>query len=221
MITDGVPRHHCLVSPSPTAIWDGHAPVGQPGLADPSALPAIARVGVAERARVEAMVVGHYRFVWRLLRWLGVPRSELDDVTQEVFSLAMQRIEQILAGSERSYLFGVALRKAAAARRAAGAFAAIVDLEHHETAASEPLPDQKVEQEQARASLHEVLQAMPEELRLVFALFELEELEIPEIAQLLQIPVGTVGSRLRRAREEFSRQACRVRARLAFPGRER
>jgi DNA-directed RNA polymerase specialized sigma24 family protein len=41
--------------------------------------------------------------------------------------------------------------------------------------------------------------------------FELEELEIPEIAAALEIPIGTVGSRLRRAREKFQEGLERVR----------
>ena len=50
------------------------------------------------------------------------------------------------------------------------------------------------------------------ELRTVFVLFELEELSAPEVAGLTGLPVGTVASRLRRAREEFQLAARRVRA---------
>lgn len=221
MITDPLPRHHPYVPPTPTATWDGESPVGDPLIAS-APLHAEEPVARAEaQTRVESMVHSHYRLVWRLLRWLGVPRNELDDVTQDVFWLASQRMDQIRLGSEWPYLFGVALRKAASARRAASAYGSIVDLEHYDAAASLPLPDQQMEQGQARELLYEVLQGMSEDSRLVFALFELEELEITEIARLLEIPVGTVGSRLRRAREEFSREARRVRARVAFQGRER
>jgi RNA polymerase sigma-70 factor (ECF subfamily) len=159
--------------------------------------------------------------VWRLLRWLGVPRSDLDDVTQEVFWIALRRIDQIQTSSERSFLFGVAIRKAASARRAVGHSGNTVSFDQLDAASEASGPDEQLEEAQARELLHEVLRAMPDELRVVFALFELEEVEIPEIAALLEIPVGTVGSRLRRAREEFSCQARRVRARLAFQERER
>jgi len=50
------------------------------------------------------------------------------------------------------------------------------------------------------------------ELRAVFVLFELEEMSTPEIADLLEIPTGTVASRLRRAREEFQKLVTRLRA---------
>jgi RNA polymerase sigma-70 factor (ECF subfamily) len=48
----------------------------------------------------------------------------------------------------------------------------------------------------------------------VLVLFELEELEVKQIAELQRIPIGTAGSRLRRAREEFAAIVRRLRARL-------
>jgi RNA polymerase sigma-70 factor (ECF subfamily) len=57
---------------------------------------------------------------------------------------------------------------------------------------------------------------LTEDLRTVLVLFELEEMETTEIAELLGIPLGTVASRLRRAREKFEVEAERMRARLAL-----
>jgi RNA polymerase sigma-70 factor (ECF subfamily) len=72
---------------------------------------------------------------------------------------------------------------------------------------STPDPEQLTQQLQARALLDRVLDAMPQDLRAVFVLFELEELSIDQIAHLLVLPRGTVASRLRRAREVFHEQA--------------
>ena len=44
---------------------------------------------------------------------------------------------------------------------------------------------------------------MPKDLRTVFVLFEIEELTMAEISNVVEIPTGTVASRLRRAREVF------------------
>jgi RNA polymerase sigma-70 factor (ECF subfamily) len=44
----------------------------------------------------------------------------------------------------------------------------------------------------------------------VFVLFEIEEMSSPEIASLLEIPLGTVASRLRRAREDFRNVFARI-----------
>lgn len=60
-----------------------------------------------------------------------------------------------------------------------------------------------------------MLGALAPELRTVFVLFEFERLSSPEIAALLTLPLGTVASRLRRAREEFHLAATELRARRA------
>ena len=52
----------------------------------------------------------------------------------------------------------------------------------------------------------------------VFVLYELEGLTSPEIADLLEIPVGSVASRLRRAREQFREAAAYVERRLTREG---
>jgi RNA polymerase sigma-70 factor, ECF subfamily len=74
-------------------------------------------------------------------------------------------------------------------------------------------PEELADQKRARQLLDEALDAMDLDLRAVFVLFELEELTAPEIAALLELPVGTVSSRLRRAREEFRAIVARIRRR--------
>ena len=81
--------------------------------------------------------------------------------------------------------------------------------------------EQLLERRQARALLDRLLDEMLEELRVVFVLFELEELSIKEIAELCEIPVGTVASRLRRARDDFEQRVARAEARRRFSGGER
>ncbi len=61
---------------------------------------------------------------------------------------------------------------------------------------------------------------MPLEQRTVFVLFELEELAVPAIAELVGVPVGTVNSRLRRAREIFQTATKRIQLHEAFSVRE-
>src|SRR5207253_2750509 len=81
-----------------------------------------------------------------------------------------------------------------------------------------PGPEEFADRVRLRALLDQILDEMPLEARSAFVLFELEELTIPEIASLLELPVGTVASRLRRARELFHAAALRVRAHAAFRG---
>src|SRR6188768_3520551 len=147
----------------------------------------------------------HYGSIWRLLRRLGVPSAQLDDATQEVFWVASRRASDIRAGSEHSFLYGVALRVASQESKKRRTSQPLAALETVPTLADlGPSPEEQLAQRQAREVLQQVLDALPEELRVVFVLFELEGLGIPEIAAIQEIPLGTASSRLRRAREEFS-----------------
>jgi RNA polymerase sigma-70 factor (ECF subfamily) len=76
--------------------------------------------------------------------------------------------------------------------------------------------DELSDQLRARALLDQVMTDMPEDLREVFVLFEIEEISIQDIATTLEIPIGTVGSRLRRARQAFQQAVTRHRARIGF-----
>ena len=70
----------------------------------------------ASKARLERMFNDHYDFIWRLLRRLGVGSEKADDASQQVFLVAAERMQRIKEGSERSFLFGIALRVAHAGR---------------------------------------------------------------------------------------------------------
>ena len=60
--------------------------------------------------------------------------------------------------------------------------------------------------------LDRALDAMPGDLRTVFVLFEIEEMTMAEISNVIEIPAGTVASRLRRAREVFREIVSRMSA---------
>lgn len=161
------------------------------------------------------LVDQHADFLWRSLRRLGVPEAQVDDALQQVFLVASRKLDRIEPGCERSFLFGVASHTAAHVRRSAArrpeAPAEADDLEVLDPG---PQPDASVDDARARVLLDLALDGLPDDLRQVFVLHELEELASPEIAALLGLPVGTVASRLRRAREAFQAAARRLRARL-------
>jgi RNA polymerase sigma-70 factor (ECF subfamily) len=78
---------------------------------------------------------------------------------------------------------------------------------------SAPNPEDTVARSRAVASLNEILCGMDEGERAVFVLFELEGLVARDVADILELPEGTVASRLRRAREYFHGAVKRLRAR--------
>jgi RNA polymerase sigma-70 factor, ECF subfamily len=172
--------------------------------------------------RLEAMATENFQFIWRSLRRLGVPAAAVDDAAQQVFEVASRRLSDIVEGRERAFLFKTALLVAAEGRRTAARRRELhPEAEVEELADPAPSPEEANERARKRALLDEILLAMRFDERTVFVLFELEELSMAEIAEIIEIPPGTVASRLRRAREEFHAHAKRVRARLSFGGGKR
>jgi RNA polymerase sigma-70 factor (ECF subfamily) len=166
----------------------------------------------AEKARLAIMVADHFELIWRTLARIRVPSADLADCVQQVFVVASRRLASIAIGSERSFLIGTAIHVARDARRTLGRRREVPEDEGVEPLSLDPQPDELADQKRLRKLLDQVLAAMPEELREVFVLFELEEMSTPEIATLLEIPTGTAASRLRRAREEFDRRVARLHA---------
>jgi RNA polymerase sigma-70 factor (ECF subfamily) len=171
-----------------------------------------ATLAPSDKARLGAIVSDNFDFIWRSLRRLGVPAAEVDDCAQQVFWVASRKLGAISIGSERAFLFSTALRVASDARRSRGRRREVPEDDAVQPTDPGPRPDEVADQKRARAVLDDVLAMMTLELRAVFVLFELEEMSTPEIADLLEIPTGTVASRLRRAREEFQKIVTRVRA---------
>lgn len=171
--------------------------------------------------RVIGLVRAHYAFVWRLLRRLGIGEGDADDAAQRVFLAAAGRLGGVEGERERAFLYGVALNVAARTRRSLGRRREEPLEAAGERESQAPDAEQLLEQRQARELLDAILDQMPEDLRVVFVLFELEELSTPQIAALCEIPLGTAASRLRRAREDFEERAARAEARRRFTGGQR
>jgi RNA polymerase sigma-70 factor, ECF subfamily len=152
---------------------------------------------------IRALVENHFDFIWRLLRRQGLGPPDADDAAQQVFMIATQKLHSIAPGSERSFLYGTAVRVAANARRAASRRREVAEEGLDSKATHASPPDEQAELGRAWALLDELFAQLPDELGRVLALSEIEQVEVSEIAALEQIPVGTAASRLRRARAAF------------------
>ena len=179
-------------------------------------LPVTVMAGVDEEQRFRRIVRTQMDYVWRCLRRLGVPDADVDDAVQQVLLVAHSRLDDIPETSERAFLFATATRVAANARRAARRRNAA--MEHVKHRPEEPQLSQEAlsEQLRARTLLDAVMEELPEDLRNVFILFEIEEVPVKDIAEALDIPLGTVGSKLRRARKCFSEAVRRIKAKQEF-----
>jgi RNA polymerase sigma-70 factor (ECF subfamily) len=181
---------------------DGRAPAGAQARS----------VAQTPAERLRRTMDTHYDFVWRTVRFLGVPEESAEDAAQQVFCVFARKLDKVVAGTEVAFLFSTAYRVASDARRAARSRPRASECDVDALAAQLPLPDEMVDRQRARAALQRILDGMSEELRAVFVLFEIEGMTVPEIAALMDIPAGTVASRLRRAREAFQSALGRLQA---------
>lgn len=171
-----------------------------------------------QRARLALAAAESFDFLWRVLRRLGVrPDHAVDDAVQRVFEIAARKSGRIRTGAERSFLFNTAVLVAAEERRRQRRALSRDASDQVQSLESGDLdPEGALEQRRTRALLDQVLDSLPDKLRTVFVLFELEGLSCREIAALLDLPHGTATSRLRLAREHFHAMAQRLRTHAAF-----
>jgi RNA polymerase sigma-70 factor, ECF subfamily len=148
----------------------------------------------------------HADFVWRSLQRLGTPSPELEDAFQEVFMVVQRRLGAFdYSAKVSTWLFAICARVAAAHRRRS-LFRSSRWAEQEADmlpAASDEQPDDLLAATQARRTVVQILDRMDPKKRAVFVMFEIEELPSEEIARMLEVPVGTVFSRLHAARKQF------------------
>ena len=168
-----------------------------------SAAPSGATPLPADRQRLTMALETNFALVWRSLRRFGVPEADVDDAAQHAFMTLSARLTEVTPGAERSFLLGTCQRLAANHRRKLARSREVADEEPDRRLGRGLDPEQAMVEKQRRHKLDEGLAELPLEQRAVFVLFELEGFGLREIAESLDIPLGTVTSRLRRAREKF------------------
>jgi RNA polymerase sigma-70 factor (ECF subfamily) len=184
--------------------------VGRQPATDPQ--PDCLEVGLSRHQsdrRLENLVRAYLPFVWRVLRRMGLSEQDADDAVQSVFIAVTSRIDSLVEGSERAFLYRTAANVALRVRRTYRRRPDYAPEPLDESPDDMPNPEQLLDERRARQRLDRLLMGLPSDLRAPFVLFEIEGLSQPEIAEALGIPVGTVASRLRRARDVFAQKARR------------
>lgn len=189
------------VSPSGSGPERGLTPLaGEDAAEDVTPVVRPERTHAEVRQTLATLFTAHHQLIWRTLRRLGASPEQAADCTQQAFVIAAERFFQIRPGCERAFLFSTALGLAHTSRRREWRCQLESNMELH----SQTHHDEKIAREHyARQLMDRVLSKMDSSLVSVFALFELEGLSSPEIAEMVGIPLGTVASRLRRARQVF------------------
>jgi RNA polymerase sigma-70 factor (ECF subfamily) len=161
----------------------------------------------------------HFRFVWRTLRGLGVHECDVADAAQEVFVVVHRRLPDFEGRSKlTTWLFGICMRVVRDRWRAERARPTLMEWpKDHDPFDPGVDVTGAVERREEALVLERILDEIPEEQRIAFVLFELEELPGEEIAEMLGVPVPTVHSRVRLARERFRQAVRRAQARSGIP----
>ena len=158
----------------------------------------------------EALLARHGPMVLRVCRSVLRDDNDVDDAFQTTFLVLVKRARSVRRReSMASWLYGVALRVASAAR-VASARRRVFERRSAEIVArtSSASPD-PWEAADVGLLLREEIERLPERFRAAVVLCHLEGLTHEEAAQLLDLPVGTVRSRLARAREKLRERLAR------------
>src|SRR6188768_1957081 len=169
-------------------------------LSEPTIFSSVVRSGSGFRIEFE--------YVQRTLRRLGTDQSEVDDLAQEVFLVLHRRWAEFDQSRPlRPYLFGVAVRLALANQRKRAREVALGNVELGDDG---PGPEEVLSNKQTRALVQAALKRIPLPRRTVLVMHELDRVPVTEVAATLSIPLFTVYSRLRKAREELRLETQRI-----------
>ena len=151
----------------------------------------------------------NYDSIYRMVCCLGCPPGEAEDVVQRVFQIAYRRIlEAAEIRSLDAWLRGIAVRVVKQRRRwnrVRGLKRWLVQSTAEASAKRPESPEARTSAQETREMVEAILDSMSPKLRDVLVLVELEQCSPREAAESLQIPVNTVRSRRRMAREQFLR----------------
>lgn len=158
-------------------------------------------------ALFEQTIVPHLNAAYNLARWLTRNGHDAEDLVQEAYLRAFRAFDTFQGEDDRTghaWLLAVVRHTCFTWLRKKGVQPAVEFDEQMHTAA-DPAPDAEsvLLNQAALGSLQGCLEELPPEFREVIVLRELEELSYKEISGIARVPVGTVMSRLARARKRL------------------
>jgi RNA polymerase sigma-70 factor (ECF subfamily) len=156
-------------------------------------------------------------YVWNTLKRLGIPDRDAEDVAHDVFLTVYRRFEDYDSTRPvRPWLFGIAFRTASRYRDLARHQREVMN-DEHDPADERPAVDEQLAAHQARQLFNRALDSVDLDQRAAFVMHDIDGFSVPEIATALAIPLNTVYSRLRLARERVKAAVQRLRLRHGAP----
>src|SRR5438876_10585296 len=170
------------------------------------------------RRRIQELVDQHYQPLYRYAYRLSGSAADAEDLTQDAFCQAQLKLNQLRdPGRAKAWLFSI-LRNAYLHRIRDARREQVLPLEYVGDVADrlpEPLPDIEPER------LQQVLNELPEDFRTPVILFYFEDFSYRDIAEQMELPLGTVMSRLDRAKAHLRARLVEPAEALVADGRRR
>jgi RNA polymerase sigma-70 factor (ECF subfamily) len=175
----------------------------------------VVRVQKGDKSAFDLLVRKYQHRIAKLVSRYVYDRSEVEDVTQEAFIKAYRAIKGFRGESAfYTWLYRIAINTAKNYLVAQGRRPSIADVETEEAEASDigtnlrdaTTPERHLLADEIGRTVERVLAALPEDLRTAVTLREIEGLSYEEIAEVMDCPIGTVRSRIFRAREAIAQR---------------
>lgn len=170
---------------------------------------------VSARVRIdfERLILPHLSAAYSLARWLLRNPQDAEDAVQEATLRAFKAFSSISGGNARAWLLAIVRNTCLTAieqRRLEGKVIVLAeaasgqDRLRESVADTKPLPDAALELQEERRRVQAAIAALPLPFREVLIMREYHDMSYREIADVIGAPVGTVMSRLARAREKLA-----------------
>ena len=156
-----------------------------------------------EQARFEECVMPHLDAAYNLARWLTRNEHDAQDVVQDAFVRALKFFGGFRGGNSRSWLLTIVRNTCYSwlEKNRKHEFATDFDEDLHAIVDNTHNPELLLLKDADRQVVRQAVEELPVEFREVIILRELEEMSYKEIAEIEGVPIGTVMSRLARARK--------------------
>jgi RNA polymerase sigma factor (sigma-70 family) len=160
-----------------------------------------------QRTRFETQVLPLMPEAYNLARWFMKNESDARDAVQETYLKAFRYFESFQGDSGRAWLLRIVRNVCYDALRAKETERNVISLDEEAAAEvpdSAPGPNILAIQNSTKLRIREALETLPLEFRTVIILREFDGFSYKEISDIAGVPVGTVMSRLSRARQQLA-----------------
>ncbi len=158
-----------------------------------------------KRSPFEETVTPHFNAAYNLARWITNNDHDAEDILQEAFLRAFQYYIGFRGGDARAWLLRIVRNTAYTwlrRNRASELHLSIDDIAEDQTCRTSG-PESELLRQLGSELLRNAIAGLPAEFREVIVLRDLEDYSYKEIAEIVDIPLGTVMSRLARARKRL------------------